>query len=106
MADDAHTEALSEETQPAEDAQPDDLTVQSDADQPELPDPSAETASVILDAVAQPEAEPAQESADGDEPESRLMLETTQDAVHKALSRLRIRLHECVQRRLARLGEG
>jgi len=33
-------------------------------------------------------------------------LRTTADAVHKALSRIRERLQECVRRRLAALGEG
>ena len=84
MADDAHTEALSEEIQPTEDAQPDDLTVQSDAEQPELPDPDAETASAEVEAAAGAEAEPAQEAEAGDEPESRLMLENTQDAPERA----------------------
>ena len=39
MADDAHTQAQSEETQPAEDGQPDTLNVQAPAEQPDEPDP-------------------------------------------------------------------
>ena len=39
MADDAHTQAQSEETQPAEDGQPETLNVQAPAEQPDEPDP-------------------------------------------------------------------
>jgi ribonuclease E len=81
VADDAYTEALSEETQPAEDAQPETLTVHSPADQPQESDTDigAETAS------AEVEVEAPSASADGDEPESRLMLETAaQDVPERA----------------------
>lgn len=87
MADDAQTEALSEETQPAEDVQPEELNVEPQAEQPEeaVPDPGPETSTADAgespseeapadsddsDADGEPEA-----STDGDEPESRLMLE-------------------------------
>ncbi len=80
MADDAHTEAQSEETQPAEDAQPETLRVQAQAEQPDEPDPGigAQAAS------AEVEARPSSAEVDGDEPESRLMLETVQDAPERA----------------------
>jgi ribonuclease E len=71
VADDAQTEALSGDTQPAKDAQPETLTVQSPLGRPEASDTGAEGA------LAESEAEPAEAGTDADEPESRLMLETT-----------------------------
>jgi ribonuclease E len=79
----AHTEALSEESPPAEGAQPEELNIQPQAQQPEA-DTAAETASVEVEPDAEPEADSDAASADGDEPESRLMLETAQDAPEPA----------------------
>jgi ribonuclease E len=80
VADDAQTEALSEETQPAEDVQPEELTVAVQAQQPEesVPDAGPET-STVAEAESEADEEPSA-GADGDEPESRLMLEATAPA--------------------------
>ncbi|MGZ8746331.1 MAG: ribonuclease E/G, partial [Mycobacterium sp.] len=76
----AHTQAQSEETQPAEAGQPETLNVQAPAEQPDEPDPGIGAQAVS----AEVEAEPSSAEVDGDEPESRLMLETAQDAPERA----------------------
>ncbi|MFI5511162.1 Rne/Rng family ribonuclease [Mycobacterium sp. NPDC051804] len=88
VAEDAHTEALSEESQPAEDVQPETLTVPPPAEQPEETDPGV-GAVAVDDAVAEEaraeeaQVEPSAE-ADDDEPKSRLMLDTPQEAPERA----------------------
>ncbi|MCV7303651.1 ribonuclease E/G [Mycobacterium barrassiae] len=97
MADDAQTEALSEETQPAEDVQSEELNVEPQAEQPEeaVPDPGPEISTAEA-GESPPEEAPAdtdadgsddsdadrepEVSSDGDEPESRLMLEASASA--------------------------
>lgn len=80
MAEDAHTEDLSEETRDAEDSQPDKLRVR-DALAESPPEPDAEPVG------SEPDSDSAVEAVDSepDEPESRLMLETApQDAPEPA----------------------